>query len=916
MWIGTQDGLNSFDGKSFKHFVSDQHDTNSLSNQYILKIDEDRKGNLWIGTAYGLNRLNPLTGNVNRVFINAENEEQHSSSGYKNYFVDQHDNIIVLHKGVIYSINQGSLQATKLQAGPVNRLFETSDQQRQFIISHDSVIDFKQPENGFYFGNYFKTNQLADVCANQQFILFYIDRPGFKILIYHLKQHKFTDSISLPSKAFDIDILSDNTIHVGLNNGFCTYRKLHEEELLQYDPANPQSLPSGPVLCSYTDRKQNLWIGTSSSGIAVQPSNFSNFILIPGVHKNDAIQDISLNTGQVIIGSNTGVYRVNNGSMQLIRDFGSNRVNAVYASDDMMYVAVEQKGLCLLSRSGSVLKWFNTDNSALESNQIFSIKKAGKEIALCTEKYFYKISDQLNISKIHVESAPGTFSYILNCNTHTNGNVYLATNSGIAILDQNGLTQKLIPSISRTDLFGKTIVSNVVPLGDSCWVSTLSNGIFLLKNNRVIQHYYLHHGLQNNVVYTIGITSHGTVWACTNAGIARLARGQTNFKTLSMHDGLPPSYYSFGSMQCRDDSIFVGTDNGLYVGDDFNMRITESRFVPYISKILIHGVNLSTIDSIMEIDVFKKNIEINFGHPTIFDNTQFAYQLNNLPWQLLPPNQMRINFSDFPFGKNTLKIKCGTNAESLLKAPYRTCVFYAKTPWHRSWWFLLLAGLSVISVLFYLLKNYFKRKNEQKLQVYQSELKLQKERERISRDLHDNLGSYATALLSKIQQMKINNENQDLNEMNELGNNIIANIRETIWIMQTSEIKIQDFSDKIKNYILKLKTVYQYLNMKVLDQIETNPSLTPTITTNLFRIVQEAVHNSVKHANASELLIRIQSTTLIEITIEDNGTGYNPAGTNDQYGIQNMRDRATDIGYVFDIVNTGKGTLVRLKNNS
>ena len=56
LWIGTQDGLNKFDGYSFKIFKNEPSDTNSLSNNYINCIYEDAEGNLWIGTNYGLNK--------------------------------------------------------------------------------------------------------------------------------------------------------------------------------------------------------------------------------------------------------------------------------------------------------------------------------------------------------------------------------------------------------------------------------------------------------------------------------------------------------------------------------------------------------------------------------------------------------------------------------------------------------------------------------------------------------------------------------------------------------------------------------------------------------------------------------------------------------------------------------------------
>ena len=62
MWFGTRDGLNRFDGQSFKHWYSDLNDSSSISDNYIRCISEDSKGNIWIGTRFGLNRFDRKTG--------------------------------------------------------------------------------------------------------------------------------------------------------------------------------------------------------------------------------------------------------------------------------------------------------------------------------------------------------------------------------------------------------------------------------------------------------------------------------------------------------------------------------------------------------------------------------------------------------------------------------------------------------------------------------------------------------------------------------------------------------------------------------------------------------------------------------------------------------------------------------------
>jgi signal transduction histidine kinase len=912
IWVGTQDGLNRFDGKTFQQFTCNPTDTNTLSNKYVLNIAEDGEGNLWIGTAAGLNKLNTTNGKISRVFINNSHAEKTQAVLYEQFLFDTEKNLFVLSNGLLYKKSHASKQWQLQDSSNVSRLFASPDNKHQYIIKNDSVFDLSSKQLIINLQQSLPKKQVLKAAANSRYILFYSENQSSTIDIYELKKKQFIKSIALPSKAFDIKIRNDNSIYASLNNGFMIYKNIEAANPIYYDAANPQSLPSGPILNSFVDSKNNLWIGSASSGMAVQPSSFANFTLVPSLHKNDAIQDIAQQNNDTIIASNTGVYRVANGRMVLIKSFGPNRVNAVLSHNGFIYAAVEHCGLYKLSTQGSVLKIFSTNNTALQSNQIFAIKNIGKAIALCTEKYLYILDANDKISLIPLGKDSLQYTYVLNCSTDRNGLNYVATNNGVAVLDKNFVTQQLIASQTQQDILGKTIVSNVFANNDTLFISTLDNGIFLLRNNKILKHYYLNNGLQNNVVYNIARAANGELWACTNAGIASCNKGEDVFTPISINNGLPISYYSFGSMQCQNNTILIGTDNGLYVGDVSKMNFPQTKIQAFIHQIVIDGKVLPTLGERIEIDAYKKTVEISFGHATIFDNTVFAYQLNNLPWVILPTNQKRINFSDFPLGKNKLSVKVANNAESLDAASVSEYSIIVQIPWYLRWWVIALASIVLFFTIFYAIKNYYKRKNEQKMLAYQNELNVQHERERISRDLHDNLGSYATALLSKIQQIKTTEHTKDLLEMNELGNSIISNIRETIWIMQTKDIKLQDFSDKIKNYVLKLKPIYPEIEMIVKDDITNNISLTPTTTTHLFRIIQEAIHNCVKHAQASKLLISFGNEEKLYITIQDDGIGYENDNIGEHYGIKNMHTRAAEINCTFKIEKMERGTKITL----
>ncbi|HYE53546.1 MAG TPA: two-component regulator propeller domain-containing protein, partial [Chitinophagaceae bacterium] len=81
IWIGTQDGLNMFDGHSFTTFRHNAKDSNSISDQFVLSIAEDRRGQLWVGTRNGLNRFNKYTQQFSRYYF-SDSAKQSISHAY------------------------------------------------------------------------------------------------------------------------------------------------------------------------------------------------------------------------------------------------------------------------------------------------------------------------------------------------------------------------------------------------------------------------------------------------------------------------------------------------------------------------------------------------------------------------------------------------------------------------------------------------------------------------------------------------------------------------------------------------------------------------------------------------------------------------------------------------------------------
>ena len=99
LWVGTQDGLNSFNGKIFTTYRYSQWDSTSISDQFILKILEDKKGNFWVGTRNGLNYFNKHSRQFKRYYIN-ETEKHEFQASYEKIFLFNDDSLLIQKEGL------------------------------------------------------------------------------------------------------------------------------------------------------------------------------------------------------------------------------------------------------------------------------------------------------------------------------------------------------------------------------------------------------------------------------------------------------------------------------------------------------------------------------------------------------------------------------------------------------------------------------------------------------------------------------------------------------------------------------------------------------------------------------------------------------------------------------------------------
>ncbi len=179
----------------------------------------------------------------------------------------------------------------------------------------------------------------------------------------------------------------------------------------------------------------------------------------------------------------------------------------------------------------------------------------------------------------------------------------------------------------------------------------------------------------------------------------------------------------------------------------------------------------------------------------------------------------------------------------------------------------------------------------------------EKERKRIAADLHDNLGAYAASISSNLDQLAhASQRDPHQTAMEQLRANadaIVAELADTIWALNKTALQLSTISDRIKVFIRRIQPSYPQVTIEVFEDILSDTVLLPSQAFHLFRIIQEAINNALRHSNGWK------------IEVLDNGKGFTP-GTNPGNGLYNMQTRADSEGWTIQWINTSPGTMVQI----
>ncbi len=487
----------------------------------------------------------------------------------------------------------------------------------------------------------------------------------------------------------------------------------------------------------------------------------------------------------------------------------------------------------------------------------------------------------------------------------------------------------------------------------SLWVGTRGGGLLRFKDGRFTQ-IRSEQGLLNNFISQIVADDHNWLWFGSDHGIFKIKQRELN-QTIrdsalplrpivyGQNEGLnsldaifstAPPYVLPNAIRSRDGRIWILTYSGVVIADPKLLPENAGSPSAIITQVVKDGqtiasyggvvstqtvANLKTPNVLLELPPSYWHLEFDFTafHFSAPENVHFRYQLGGFDENWIEAGTARsASYSRLGAGNYQFRVEACVGDGPWDQAPAALAFTVAPFFW-QTWWFRLSVfsffSLSLIAIVRYVSI----RRMRLKLAAMEKQAAVERERGRIARDIHDDLGNRLTEiqLLTSLAQRNRGPEKviSQVQKISSAARQATDALDEIVWAINPRNDTLADFINYVEEF------TRDFLRMAEIQcRVDAPPhlpdkSVSAEIRHNLFLAVKEALNNIVNHANATEVSLRILILNeSISIIIEDNGHGFNgQAKGSGADGLENMQERIFEIGGQFDIKSSAhSGTLI------
>lgn len=731
IWLGTNDGLNRYNGYEFKIYNYEEYQ-NSISHNGITDITEDKYGNIWVNTVSGVNKINKKTEKIsNYTEINGKIKEDSTTE----IIVTKDNNILV-----------GTYEGLNIYNAKEDR-FDVILEQKDGILS-SCIYSIDEDINGnIWIGTELGLNKLSKdfkvletyPSESEIYNIFCDDENGFVwagsdssgLLKIDTKTKEVTqyindieDENSIPANQVGVIIRdSKGNLWVGTTNGLARYNEKNDSfDVYKNKVYDKNSLVYNDVRSIIEDREGVLWVGTYS-GISIFDTESSikyynaglddGYLLsenmVHGIYEDDE--------GYLWVGSRTKgvniIDRENNTSKSINMEnnnvIQSNSINDITGYKDFIFVATDA-GVLKINKKENTIQNYNLEDGLIGENV--------KDIFVCDKNYLWigstnglNLLDIENDKIIDMTDYVDEGSYVRYVYQGQDGSYYIGflRDGGLGIIEPNSKETKYYKNIpnDKTSISSNRVRYINEDSKGNIWIGTSYGLNKYDPKTKVFKRYTTSDGIANNTIYGVLVDDNDNIWVSTNKGISQIDTKNNTVNNLSVTDGLQGNEFNGNAaFKSKSGELFFGGINGLnaFYPEDVNSINNKS-------KVIFDGFKVNDKDYLdingLKFDNNTENIKIKFFTPVYSSNKNISYE-----YELIGSNSSKattkenyVIYNDLLPGKYTFKVRAVDSRGDISDS--ETIEFSIKYPF---WMSPIACFIYLVIAILFIINNKYKLK--------------------------------------------------------------------------------------------------------------------------------------------------------------------------------------------------------------
>ncbi len=964
IWIATLNGLFRFDGEYFEQFATSQ---GSEYFNMIHRLQEDKKGKIWASSEMGLDIIDlnertikhldsTLVPNINHVrmmmkdtagciwmatrngidILDGETGELKYLSGANGLSHNGIFGLLADDSGRVWIHTETGVEIVDLHKDKIINLTEPLGLNTNKVISL-----FKDTEGNMWIGT---KNGIYIISVKNKTLSHISKKNG-------LKRNAFSDfSEGIPGQVWawaedqtGVDIVDLNFKMIshlnGDNEGEYWYKYLRDNQRniwmddisgTNLDMMNLANAMNSQIMLNkdfrtnsienfMEDSQGRIWLSNGSGGI----------YCIDPVNNNIKLAD-----------SNAGLPKTY--GFSLLSEDGRGRI---------WVSGTETEGIFIVDTKTGILNHLTTA-VGLSSNQVRNFFKdnLGK-MWICTGHGISVLDPDSNRLKYLTKDQGLSSDDTRSGMQDLQGNIWITSSKGVDVIDPKTETLKHLMIAGEKDIdLGYEIIEDE---SHRIWISSYGHGLYMINpDGEKLIHFTMREGLSSDQLTSVE-AKNNVIYAGTANGLSMVSSGKEVADLWHVKTYGKPQLFShvdfnpFSLITKKGQFLWAVNGDGVLIMDEPR---ADSLIPPvYITSIDIMGKARIFLKDSGNQPAYLEKKDISWDSLTSYwnlpvnlllssnqnfisfhftgmrlrniDKTRYRYVLEGIDktWSEISDKPFTETYRNLTPGKYLFKVTCA-GMDGLWSVPAEM-KFIVLPPWWHRWWAYLTYFAVFSGFILLIYRNHINRlRARQRKQIVAAIETQEQERKRISRDLHDDIGTKLSALklfISALDSKARVSGNEEIVSLARISDQFIkeavGDLRHLL--MNLSPLILEEFG-----YAVAMETLAGKINETRLINFELNIFGFPTRLEKsyelaLYRISQELVNNVLKHANAKNISLQVlRRDQQIILIMEDNGRGFVFSDHKDGYGLRNLDTRTKLLGGELNIESTpGTGTTVRIE---